>query len=151
MAASTGTYRAWGPYARDILKGSIAVETSGRFKAALTTSSFSPNLDIDQYLSNISGELYGGLWPSGGVALSSVAVSLDTAGDRVSITHSNIVVDETTLVSPGVSAIVIYDDLSGVSAATKRLAFYASITPAIITAVQPISISSPNGIVRSSY
>ena len=84
MPASTGTFHAWGPYARDLLKGLIATEQAGRFKALLTTAAFTPNLDIDQYLSDAqANEVFEGDWPTGGVTLTNVTVALDTANDRI--------------------------------------------------------------------
>jgi len=152
MPASTGTYNAWGPYARDMLKGLITPETASRYKALLTTSSFSPNLDTDQYLAAAqANEVYEGDWPQGGIVLASVTVALDTANNRVSITHAAVTAAECTFASPGATRLVIYDDLSGGSAANKRLAFTASLSAALLPVAGPVAISSPNGIVRSNY
>ena len=152
MPASTGTYNAWGPYARDILKGLITPETANRYKALLVTSAFSPNLDVDQYLAAAQvNEVYEGDWTQGGLVLANVAVALDTINNRVSITHDAINASECTFASPGASRLIIYDDLSGGSAATKRLAFTASLSAPLLPVAGPVAISSPNGIVRSNY
>lgn len=152
MPAATGTYNAWGPYARDLLKGLITPEAAGRYKAMLTTSSFSPNLDIDQYLAAAqANEVYEGNWTQGGLVLANVAVTLDTANNRVSLTHDQLVAAVCTFASPGASRLVIYDDLSGGSAATKRLAFTAPLSVALMPVGAAVAVSSPNGIVRSSY
>ncbi len=149
MPAATGTYRAWGPYARDILKGSIAVEQAGRYKAILTTSAFVPNFDNDQRLSDVTNETFEGDWPTGGLVLTNVAVSLITASDEIALVHDSIQAAEVTLPSPA-ARIVIYDD-TGVGAANKRLAFSAAISPSLSPVAGPVVISSPNGIVRSIY
>lgn len=152
MPASAGTFHVWGPYARDLLKGLIATEQAARYKALLTTATFTPDLDIDQYLSDAqANEVYEGDWPQGGLVLANVAVVLDTANDRVGITHDPVVADECTFASPGASRLIIYDDLSGGSAATKRLAFTASLSVALLPVAGTVAISSPNGIVRSGY
>jgi len=149
MPAATGTYRAWGPYARDILKGSIAVEQASRFKAILTTSAFTPNFDNDQRLSDVTGETFEGDWPTGGLVLTNVAVSLITASDELALIHDAITADEVTL--PAAAArLIIYDD-TGATSADKRLAFSAAISPTLLPVAGPIHISSPNGIVRSGY
>lgn len=150
MPASTGTYRAWGPYARDLLKGLIATEQAGRLKALLTTAAFTPDLDADQRLSNVTNEVFEGNWPTGGIVLANVTVALDTANDRISITHDPILAAECTFVSPGASRLILYDD-TGVGAANKRLAFTAVLSAPLLPVAGPVAISSPNGIVRSSY
>lgn len=150
MPAATGTYRAWGPYARDILKGSIATEQAGRFKAILTTSAFSPDFDADQRLSNVSGEVYEGDWPQGGKVLTNVAVSLITASDQVAIVHDPILAAECTFASPGASRLIIYDD-TGANAAAKRLAFSMLLNASLQPVAGPVAVSSPDGIARSSY
>lgn len=150
MPAATGTYRAWGPYARDLLKGLITPETAGRYKALLTTSAFTPNLDADQRLSDVTNEVYEGSWPQGGLTLANVAVTLDTSNDRVSITHDAVSAAECTFASPGAARLVIYDT-TGATPADKRLAFTAPLSLALMPVAGPVAVSSPNGIVRGNY
>lgn len=150
MPAATGTYRAWGPYARDLLKGLITPEQAGRFKALLTTAAFTPDLDADQRLSNVTNEVFEGNWPTGGITLTNVTVSLITASDQIAITHDPILAAECTFASPGASRLIIYDN-TGALAADKRLAFTAVLSAPLLPVAGPVAISSPNGIARSSY
>lgn len=152
MPAATGTYRAWGPYLRDWLKGQINPETAGRYKALLTTAAFTPDLDADQRQSNVTNEVFevGSSWPQGGITLANVAVTLDAANDRVTLTHDPILAAETTFASPGAKRLVIYDTTGG-SAAANRLAFTMLLDQALLPVAGPVAVSSPNGIARGNY
>lgn len=146
---ATGTVRAWGPYARDILKGSITPETSSRYHAVLTSSSFSPNFDSDQRYSDLTNEVYEGDWPVGGIVLTGVTVSLITASDEIALIHDPIIADEVTLSTFGARIVIV--DWTGAADSDRRLAFSAPLSPALSPIAGPIYIASPTGIVRSSY
>ena len=149
MPAATGTYHAWGPYLRDILKGAITPETAARYKMILTTTGFTPNLDSDQRYSDVTNEVYEGSWTQGGLVLANVLVNLVTASDLVTLTHDQVTAAEATFSSEA-RRVVIYDD-TGATAADKRLAFTALLDSNIQPTAGPIVITSPNGIVRSAY
>lgn len=75
---------------------------------------------------------------------------LQDAQDSLDAHEARVTAAECTFASPGASRVVIYDD-TGANPAAKRLAFTAVLSAPLMPVAGPVVISSPNGIVRSSY
>lgn len=59
---------------------------SDTIKVALTTSSYAPNIDTNQYFTDISNEITGTGYTAGGVTLSNVAFTYDSAANWWALT-----------------------------------------------------------------
>lgn len=63
--------------------------TGGDIKIMLVTSSYTPNIDTHQYLSDVTGELSGAGYTSGGITLSSPTSTVNTGTDTATFSASN--------------------------------------------------------------
>lgn len=68
-------------FKRDIMNGSIDLDTD-TIKVALVTSSYTPNIDTHDNFDDITNEVSGTGYSSGGATLASVSVSVDTTDDE---------------------------------------------------------------------
>ena len=93
---------------RDSLANTIALDDGNTYNIALYDTSFAQTIDDDPFSYSATHEVTGTNWGSGGVALSSYAVTLvSTTG--VKIDAADVSVASTTI-STGVLGAVIYDD-----------------------------------------
>lgn len=101
------------PWKAQIEGSATTVWSSNTIKVPLTTSSYSPNQDTDDFFNDVTNEVSGTGYTAGGPTLASKSSSYDTASDQVrldagdvSITSSTITARHAVLVntSPGTSA-----------------------------------------------
>jgi len=59
-------------------------------RCALTTSSYSPDKDTDEFFDDISNEVVGAGYTADGAALTTLAVNVDTAADEVQLDSDNV-------------------------------------------------------------
>ena len=76
-------------------------------RCALTTSSYTPNKDTDEFFDDISNEVVGAGYTADGVALTSLAVNVDTATDEVQLDSDNV---QWTVATITARRAVIYKD-----------------------------------------
>lgn len=102
-----------------ILSGSIAPLTD-TIKAALFTSSLTPNIDTQANFSDLSGEVSNAGYTAGGTALSTKSITTDTGNDRAYLDA-----DDISFTASGASLtaryIVLYKS-TGVGSTSKLLA-----------------------------
>lgn len=72
-------------------KGEIAWLTD-QINVTLHTSGYTPNLDTHQFFSDVTNELSGGGYTSGGYILATKTVTSDTTNDRVELSAANTVI-----------------------------------------------------------
>lgn len=101
----------------DTVKGNIDFNTD-TFKAMLVTSSYSPDKDAHTVRANVTNEIVGTGYTTGGVTVSST-VTKNTDTDRVDIEFSNPSWTNSTLVARGC---VIYKS-TGTASADPLVAF----------------------------
>lgn len=77
-------------------------------KAMLTTPSYTANLDTHQYRSQVTNEVTGTGYTTGGVALTGVALSQDTLLKRLKIVANT--ADFGVLTVPNIGQVVVYID-----------------------------------------
>ncbi len=77
MAVSALPY---GKFLLELGKGSFNLPTD-TIKAALTTSSYSPNIDTHEFFSDITNEVSGGGYTAGGMTLTNVTWTYSTSLD----------------------------------------------------------------------
>ena len=76
-------------------------------RCALTTSSYTPNKDTDEFFDDISNEVVGAGYTADGVALTALAVNVDTATDEVQLDSDNV---QWTVATITARRAVIYKD-----------------------------------------
>lgn len=75
-------------------------------KALLTSSAYTPDVDAHEDRADITNEVTGTNWASGGVTVSGVALSRDDTNNRVKLTASDISVATVTV--SGARKLVLY-------------------------------------------
>lgn len=68
-------------FKKNIMNGSIDLDTD-TIKVALVTSSYSPNIDTDEFFSDVTNEVAGAGYDAGGKALANKVVTEDTTDDE---------------------------------------------------------------------
>lgn len=129
MATSSHWY---GPALKALLAGGLAIDGSTTLKAALVSSTYTPDAD-HEFLSSLTGELSGGGYAR--VALSTVVASYDTATNKAKFTAANIAF---ATMSGTFRHLVIFNDTG--TAGTSRLVKWTdfgtdqSVTSGTVTA-----------------
>lgn len=108
--------RAFGKFIQHVAKADIDFDTVA-LKAMLCTSSYTANYDTHEFRSDVTNEVTGTGYTSGGVALTAESITLDTTNDRLKIDADD--VDFGTLTVTGITQMVVYVDTG--SAATDIL------------------------------
>lgn len=142
----------WAFYAKGIQKlitGGIDLDTD-TFKAALVSSSYTPNREVDEFWDDIDGnEVTGTNWAAGGQTLSGVSVTIDTANDLVIFKWSDVSVATVTL-TDGKYAVVRKDTGSAATSPLLGLVtFDTALAPTAGTLL--IDIDATAGLGRFSY
>lgn len=106
-------------FKRDIGNGSIDW-ANHTFKIMLTTSSYTANADTHTKRSDITNEVTGTNWAAGGVTLTTITPSVDTANDWGVYDASDVTVASATFT--GATQAVIYRSRGGASSADELVA-----------------------------
>lgn len=106
-------------FKRDIMNGSIDLDTD-TIKMMLVTSSYTPNIDTHSKRSDITNEVVGVGYTSGGVTLANKVVSVNNTTDRGIFTCDPISILATTITARGC---VIYKSRGGLSSADEIIAY----------------------------
>ena len=105
-------------YVDDVNKGNIDMNTD-TFYAMLVTSTYTPDKDTHTKRSDITNEVVGVGYTSGGAA-TTATVTLDTANDRVDITFSDVTWAASTITA---AAAVVYKHRGGAASADELVAY----------------------------
>lgn len=68
-------------FKRDIMNGTIDLDTND-IKVMLVTSSYTPDIDADEFIDDVTNEVVGTGYTAGGQSLASKTVTVDDANDR---------------------------------------------------------------------
>ncbi len=122
----------------DMATGAIDFDTD-TFKIMLVTSSYTPNKDTHTKRSNVTNEITGTGYTSGGTT-TTVTVTNDTANDRIDIDFSDVSWTSATLTA---AAAVIYKSTG--TAATDNLVAYLDFAGNVISTngTFTVDITSP--------
>lgn len=102
----------------DLAKGNIDFDTD-TFKMMLVTSSYTANKDTHTKRSDVTNEVTGTGYTSGGDT-TAVTVTKDTANDRIDIDFGNVAWSSATITAAGA---VIYKARGGASSADELVCF----------------------------
>ncbi len=102
----------------DAARGAIDFDTDS-FKAVLVTATYSPNKDTHTKRSDVTNEVTGTGYSSGGSA-TTATVTKDTANDKVTVAFSTITWTTSTITA---RAAVIYKSRGGASSADELVAY----------------------------
>ena len=89
-------------------------------KLMLCTSAYTPNQDTDMYKSNVTNEVVGTGYTSGGVSITSVTVSYNSATNTIKVDGADVNFATSTITS---RYAVIYDDTNSTDATKVLLAY----------------------------
>jgi lysophospholipase L1-like esterase len=146
--AGSGT-GAWYGLALDAMrKGNLELD-AGTFKVALASSSYTPNVDTDQYRSALGTEVTGTNWATGGVA-TTVTLDQDTTNNRLRVFCTDISVATVTLTDA--KHAVLYKSLGGAASADPLIGYVTFDTALAPTAgTLAIDFDGTNGFLREAY
>ena len=118
----SGTWKWYGLGLKAVTTGLVDLDTD-TFKLMLTTSSYTPNQDTDQYRSTPEVNEVGasGTYAAGGATLSGVAVTYDAASNEVRIKWSTPVSFTSATITARTA--VIYKSRGGLSSADDLVAY----------------------------
>lgn len=102
----------------DMARGAVDFDTD-TFKVMLVTSTYVPNKDTDTKRNNVTNEVVGTGYTTGGVA-SAVTVTKDTALDKVTIAFAAVSWPTSTITARGC---VYYKSRGGASSADELVAY----------------------------
>lgn len=102
----------------DVARGNIDLDTD-TFKVMLVTSTYAPDKDTHTKRSNVTNEVVGAGYTTGGVA-SAATVTKDTANDKVTIAFASVNWSTSTITARGA---VIYKSRGGASSADELVGY----------------------------
>lgn len=116
MAVTTKWY---GNGLLNLAKGNIDLDTD-TFKVMLTTSTYTPDQDADDFRNDVTNEITGTGYSAGGAALSGVSVTYDGTSNELRVLWSDL---SWTSSSFTARYAVIYKSRGGASTADELLAY----------------------------
>ena len=148
MPATPGTTQLYAAGLQKWQRGLLPVTTAGCLKALLVDASYTPNMETHTNLTHITNEVYGDSWPQGGVTLTGVDVTIDTANDRCQIGFAAINVTPASVAAG--KRLVIYHALPPADA-DKTLFAVITFDAALTPVYGPVAIAAPDGVFRTGY
>lgn len=106
-------------FKRDIMNGSIDLDTD-TIKVMLVTSSYAADIDAHTKRSNITNEVSGTGYSAGGVALGSLAVTVDNTDDEGVFDAADTTWTSSTITARGA---VLYKSRGGASSADELICY----------------------------
>lgn len=106
-------------FKRDIQNGSIDLDTD-TVKLMLVTATYTPNIDTHTKRSDVTNEVSGAGYTSGGVALANKAVTQNNTSDKGVFDADDIVISTATITARGA---VLYKSRGGASSADELIAY----------------------------
>lgn len=116
MAVTTKWY---GNGLLNLAKGGIDLDTD-TFKVMLTTSSYTPNQDTDDFRSDVTNEITGTGYTAGGNTMAGVSVTYDTASNEVRVLWTDSAWTTATFTA---AYAVIYKSRGGASSADELVGY----------------------------
>lgn len=116
----SATWKWYGKGLLAVVKGSIDLDTD-TFKIMLTTSSYTPNQDTDDFRDDVTNEVSGTGYTAGGVTLADVSVTYDAASNEVRVSWTDPTWPTSTIANARVA--IIYKSRGGLSSADELLAY----------------------------
>lgn len=126
---------------KKLIDGSIDMDTD-TIKVALVTSSYSPNIDTHDFFDDITNEVSGTGYSSGGYTLANKTVTVDTTNDRAVFDADDITSASTTVTF---RAAIIYKS-TGAAATSPLIAYIDFTTDRVYTAETVLISWSSSGI-----
>ena len=114
-----GTWKWYGEGLLNVVKGAIDLDTD-TFKIMLTTSTYTPNQDTHNFRDDVTNEVSGTGYTTGGATLAGVSVTYDTASNEVRVSWTDPTWTTSTITA---RTAVIYKFRGGASTADELLAF----------------------------
>jgi hypothetical protein len=125
------------------LSGGINL-ASDDIRIALFTSSYTPNIDTDEFLSDINANEYSGSgYTAGGLALGTKAVNVDTTNDRATFTAADAVWEGVTFSGIRTAVLLRW----GGNAGNSRVIAWRTAGADAGSTNDDFTISFPDGIV----
>jgi len=115
----SGTFHWYGKGLLALAKGSIDLDTD-TFKIMLTTSSYTPDQDAHDFRDDVTNEVTGTGYTSGGATLADVSVTYNSTGNKVEISWTDPTWSTSTITA---RTAVIYKARGGASSADELLAY----------------------------
>lgn len=110
-------------YFEELGKGGVNY-TSDSFKLALMTTSYTPDVDVDAFRADLTGEASGTNYTAGGQAVVNVTLTQDNTNDRAVVDFDTLVFTNVTL--SNIDGAVLYKDTGNI--ATDLLICYIDFT-----------------------
>jgi hypothetical protein len=114
-----GTFKWYGNGLLNLAKGNIDLDTD-TFKIMLTTSTYTPNQDTDDFRNDVTNEVSGTGYTAGGATLAGVSVTYDAASNQVRVSWTDPTWPTSTITA---RTAVIYKSRGGASTADELLAY----------------------------
>lgn len=114
-----GTWNWYGAGLLAAVTGTVDLNTD-TFKIMLTTSTYTPNKDTHDFRDDVTNEVTGTGYTSGGATLAGVSVTYDAASDQVQISWTDPTWTSSTITA---RTAVIYKSRGGASSADELLAY----------------------------
>jgi hypothetical protein len=134
--------QAYGTFATRMAKGEVDFDTA-TVKCLLVGAGYTQNIDTHDFLDDITSEMTGTGYTAGGVTVSGVAVTYDSANNRAMVDCTDVAFGTVTLTS--VAGAVFY--LSTGVSSTSLLVAFMSWTPVSVTGAAFTLVVHANGLV----
>lgn len=115
-----GTWKWYGNGLLNVAKGNIDLDAD-TFKVMLTTSTYTPNQDTDDYRDDVTNEVAGTGYTAGGATLSGVSVTYDAGTNEMRVTWTDPTWTSSTITNARTA--VIYKSRGGASSADELVAY----------------------------
>jgi len=133
---ATATLQLYGNYLLNTFKGDIDHDTAS-FKAMFCSSSYTPNMDTDDFKSDVvANEVTGTNLPAGGFAVT-VTVSIDAATNELRFAVSDISV--ATVTAADLKHVIVYNNTPATDA-TRHLVGYGTFDTALAPTAGTLAI-----------
>jgi len=119
---------------------------SDTLKILLVTSTYAPNIDTHQFLSDVTNEVVGAGYTAGGKTLASVAILTDLPNDRSALDAADVTWTTATITA---RAAIIYKD-TGVAGTSKLITYIDFVTDKISSGADFTIAFDATGILRLS-
>lgn len=127
-----GTWKWYGQGLLNVVKGNIDLDTD-TFKLMLTTVSYVPNQDTDDFRNDVTNEITntaGTAYTAGGITLTGVSVTYDATSNEVRISWTDPTFASATFTA---RVAVIYKSRGGASSADELVAYCIEAADVTVT------------------
>lgn len=107
-----------------LLTGQIDLDTD-TLKVMLVTSAYTPNVDTHEFRDDVTGEVTGTGYTTGGETLTGVTVTVNTATDQITLNADDVTWEDATITARWA---IVYKSLGGAASADRLLFAYDFVT-----------------------